>query len=359
MTKKLPIYEARIKGRDNTGIFAMSFVEMPANESFFAILKKQKPVKLSVNKHKQLLTGAVLIPNQLIYRDDEQLGEYYLTFTADEIERISYKMMRTGAALTSTTHQHEKKLKGNHLAELWIVNDPKNDKSAALGLGKLPAGTLMASYKIEDSTYWRTKVLTGDVKGFSLEGIFNFKSVNMSKEKKNKDVPEFFRAVAAFLEGSDSEAAAEGVAEEAKKDETDSGTPYLVFELSEGGEVWVDEDGFCTLDGAEQMPAGEHALHDGNVIVVDESGMLVITQPEAEGEEPAEAKMKTAKKRAKAFLKSQKTSELAKLKARIAELEKQPSVGRAVPKVITDKEMTYTEKVAAVLASRRTRMEKK
>lgn len=382
MEKKIPIYEAKVKGTDNTGIFAMSFVELPANESNFVALQRQRPVKLSIDKQKQMLTGVVLIPDQLIYRNDVQLGEYYLKFTAAEIERIALKMMRTGVALTTTTHQHEKPLKGNYLAELWIVKDSKRDKSVALGLGELPVGTLVASYKIENPAYWRTEVLTGNVKGFSLEGIFNFNSVQMKKnpktaaqlakeqaaaKNKGKGIPAFFRSVAAFLEG-ESEAAAEGVAEEAKKDETDSGTPYLIFELGEGGEVWVDEDGFCTLEGGEQMPAGEHALADGNVIVVDDSGMLVITQPEADGAEPAEADVAMAKQRAKAFLKSQnpKAAEIAKLKAQIAELEKQPSTGKATPDVDgggkggkKPEEMSYTEKMAAVIASRRERQDAK
>lgn len=380
MKKQIPIYEAKVKGADNTGIFAMSFVEFPANERQFVALQRQRPVKLSIDKQKQMLTGVVLIPDQLIYRNDDQLGEYYLKFTAAEIERIALKMMRTSVALTTTTHQHEKPLKGNYLAELWIVKDSKRDKSVALGLGELPVGTLIASYKIENPTYWRTEVLTGNVKGFSLEGIFNFNSVQMKKnpktaaqlakgqaaaKNKGKGIPAFFRSVAAFLEG-ESEAAAEGVTEEAKKDETDSGTPYLIFELAEGGEVWVDEEGFCTLEGGEQMPAGEHALADGNTIVIDDSGMLVITQPEADGVEPAEADVAMAKQRAKAFLKSQNpnAAEITKLKAQIAELEKQPSTEKATPDVEgggkgskKPEEMTYTEKMAAVIASRRERQD--
>ncbi len=362
---------------DNTGIMAVSFVEYPAIESNFIALKRVIEAKLSVDRKKQLLTGALLIPDQLIYRYDDHLGEYYITFSREEIEKIALKMMRNCNSLGNTTHQHEKALRGNYLAELWIVNNSKCDKSIALGLGELPKGTLVVSYKINDPSYWRTEVLTGNVKGFSLEGIFNFNSVQMKKnpkttalakeqaavKSKGKGIPAFFRSVAAFLEG-ESEAAAENVAEEAKKDETDSGTPYLIFELGEGGEIWVDEDGFCTLEGGEQMPAGEHALADGNVIVVDDNGMLVITQPEAEGAEPAEADVAMAKKRAKDFLKSQNpnAAEIAKLKKQIAELEKQPSTEKAMPEVERGKkpeEMTYTEKMAAVISSRRERQDSK
>ena len=59
-------------------------------------------------------------------------------------------------------------------------------------------------------------------------------------------------------------------------DTTTSGTPYLIFTLADGKEVWIDEDGFATLDG-EQMAGGEHVLADSNVLVIDEQGQFVET----------------------------------------------------------------------------------
>lgn len=382
MSTKLPIYEAKIRGFDDTGIFAMSFVECPANESNFVALAQQRPVKLALDKHKQILSGVVLIPDQLIYRNDPQRGEYYLKFTAADIEKIALKMMRTSVALSTTTHQHEKPLKGNYLAELWIVKDPKRDKTVALGLGEYPAGTLAASYRIENANYWRTEVLSGNVKGFSLEGLFNFNNATMSKQtktaaqlakereaaKKGNKVSAFLRSMATMLEG-DTAAEADAVADEAKKDETGSGTPYLIFDLAEGGEVWVDEDGFCTLDG-EQMPAGEHALADGNFLVVDDTGMLVVTQPEADAEQPAEAAAALAKERAKKLLAKMgkkadpKEAKIAALKKQLAELEKQPSAEQAKPDVeggaghkAVGADAPYYEKMAEVIRSRRERQE--
>lgn len=380
MEKKIPVYECKIMGTDNTGIFAISFVDLPANESNFVALGKQRPVKLAYNKQKQILTGVVLVPDQLIYRYDDQLGEYYIKFTTQDIEKIALKMMRTGIALSTTTHQHEKPLKGNYLTEIWLVSDSKRDKAAALGLGELPVGTLVASYKIEDPTYWRTEVLTGKVKGFSLEGIFNFNSVTMKKDvktaaqlakeqaaaknKKGTGVSAFLRSVATMLEG-ETETAAEDLVDEAAKDEVDAGDPYLIFELADGGEVWVDADGFATLDG-EQMAAGEHALADGNFIVIDDSGMLVVTQPEADATEPSTAATELAKKRAKQLLAKQgdpKAAKIAKLEKELAALKAEPSTPKAEPKVDAGKkkpeEMTHTEKMAAVISSRRERQDAK
>lgn len=378
MDTKLPIYEAKIRDADNTGIFALSFVDYPANEQNFVALKRQTRVKLKLDKHKQILTGVVLIPDQAIYRSDPNLGEYFLRFTAPDIERIAQKMMKVGAALSTTTHQHEASLKGNYLTELWIVADPKTDKSVALGLGEYPAGTLIASYKIESSKYWQEQVLTGNVRGFSLEGIFNFKSVQMKKApiKPAQTGKVELTAFGKILQSLGVSVVMDTVDETkdletpAAVDETDSGTPTLIFELQDGGEVWVDSEGFATLDG-EQAPAGEHALSDGNFIVIDDSGMLVITQPEADATPPAEpdaAMLEAARERGKQFLakrapvENSNAAAIAKLQAKIAELEKQPSAAPAKPKVDGATkpiaEMTHTEKMAHVLRLRQANRKK-
>jgi len=375
---KLPVYECKIRDTDNTGIFAMSFVEVPAVEELFVALRASAhKVTLVRNKAKQILSGVVLKPNQLIYRNDDQLGEYYIKYTAEDIEKIAQKMMRTGVALSTTTHQHEAQLKGNYLIECWIVEDPKRDKAVALGLGELPKGTLMASYKVESAKYWREQVLTGNVKGFSLEGLFNYKSVTMAKKVVTKKVAPKLSAFGLALQKmgipvlmEDSAAAADAVAAVAEDDETDSGTPFLVFTLADGSEVFVDEDGFATLDG-EQMPAGDHALNDGNILVIDDAGLMVITTEEAEGEEPeaAPAALKAAAiERGKAFLAKQKAAAKANpnkakieaLKKQIAKLEAEPSTVKVTQSVDgaegkKPSEMTHTEKMAAAIKARRER----
>ncbi len=275
----IPIYNCLINENpeDDSGIYAISFVDSPANESdFIALSKQQSEVFLNKDPHKQILTGVVLRPDQLIYRKDSKLGEYYIKFSTEQIEKIAQKMMRTGLALQNTTHQHEAPLKGNFLSELWIIEDPEKDKSRALGFSSLPKGTLMCSYKIADKHYWDTEIMTGNVKGFSLEGFFiqkpetqsNLKSNKLNKmNKKSKTTALLSRISRFFLDIQSAE----------KADSTSSGIAYLIFTLADGKEVYVDKDGFTTLDG-EQLPAGEHPLSDGNILVVDEDGQMIETK---------------------------------------------------------------------------------
>lgn len=377
MIKKIPIYQAKVTDDYDDGIFAMSFVDFPAVErNFVALAQRQAVVKMALNKQKQILTGVVLIPDQLVYRNQAPLGEYYMQFTARDIERIAQKMMRTGIALSMTTHQHQKPLDGNYLVELWIVDDPKRDKSIAVGLGELPKGSLVASYKIEDKGYWQKEVLSGNVKGFSLEGFFNLNNVTVMNKKtktaakmpakKNGPVVSFLKSVTAMLEG-ETEAAAEDLVDVAADDEADSGEPYLIFDLSEGGQVFVDAEGFATID-EEQAPAGQHALADGNFIVIDDSGYMVITEEEAEVVEPTAAELKAiergkqfmAKAKKKPAANAAQASKIAKLEAEIAKLKKQPSTQKARPAVEANlaEATTFTDKVAVALNARLARKTK-
>lgn len=283
----IPVYNCLIdeNTEDQSGIYAISFVDVPANEIDFVTLAKQpKLERLNRNSQKQILTGVVLRPDQLIYRNDTR-GEYYIQFAAEQIEKIAQKMMRTGIALHNTTHQHQAPLEGNYLTELWIVENPQHDKSHALGFADLPKGTLMCSYKIADKHYWDTQVMTGNVRGFSLEGFFfqqikknssTIESItNQNKNEKmnqrNKKSGTLLSRISQFF--LDIQAVE-------KADSTTSGTAYVVFTLPDGKEIYVDAEGFATLDD-EQLPAGEHPLADGNILVVDDQGQFIETKDAA------------------------------------------------------------------------------
>lgn len=282
----IPVYNCLIdeNTEDQSGIYAISFVDVPANEIDFVTLAKQPKLEwLNRDSKKQILTGVVLRPDQLIYRNDPR-GEYYIRFSAEEIEKIAQKMMRTGIALQNTTHQHQNPLEGNFLTELWIVENPQHDKSQALGFADLPKGTLMCSYKIADKHYWDTQVMTGNVRGFSLEGFFfqeisnnkTIKSITNQKQnekmnQRNKKTGTLLSRISQFFLN---------IQAVEKADSTSSGTAYVLFTLADGKEVYIDADGFATLDD-EQLSAGDHPLADGNILVVDDQGQFIETKEAA------------------------------------------------------------------------------
>lgn len=323
----IPIYNCLINEEDEkTGVFAISFVDYPANEVDFVRLNKQigkQTIEVYLNKdtQKQILTGVVLKPDQLIYRNNQELGEHYIRFSAEQVERIAQRMMRTGLALHNTTHQHERPLSGNYLTELWIVEDPERDKSRALGFENLPKGTLMCSYKVEDPNYWTNEVMTGHVKGFSLEGFFN-QVIDQSNKQTRQKLKKINKQRKKTLLGRLASLLLD-IETVQKADATQSGEPFVIFVLADGKEIYVDQDGFATLD-EEQAPAGEHKLANGSILVVDEQGNFVDTH-DASGQsnKPEEATpTETLRRKQRTRLSEDfepKTSEA--LKAKIAEMQ--------------------------------------
>lgn len=380
----IPIYNCLIDESDDdaTGIYAISFVDCPANEVDFVALSRQQEVQLSRDEKRQILTGVVLQPDQLIYRNTPQMGEYYIKFSAEQIALIAQKMMRQGIALRTTTHQHSQPLEGNYMTEMWIVEDPERDKSRALGFANLPQGTLMCSYKIEDRTYWDEQVMAGRVKGFSLEGLFNqviacsshttqtqskIKSQKMNNRKSKQSL---LRRITRLLLG---------IEDVKKKDTTDSGEPYIIFTLADGKEVYADQDGFVTMD-SEQLPAGEHKLANGNLLIVDKDGNLVETRESSESKvNSPEAKARETLRKGNQRLADNEPTEQqpadasANLKAKIAEMQTAidnltqaleeaqsqvetlrratPSARPMVaPRVSADRPMSNAERMAAALS---------
>ncbi len=170
-TTQLPVFELKIGDLDSTsGVYAASLVTDPAIQETFIALAENVKHTFNTDTHKQILTGPLIIPNQLIYRRKPTGEEYYVYFSAETIEKIQHKFFKSGFQ-SNTTHQHLLPLSGNTIVESWIVTDPDVDKSKALGFN-LQAGTWMISVKIDDKNYWDSEVMTGNIKGFSLEGLF-------------------------------------------------------------------------------------------------------------------------------------------------------------------------------------------
>lgn len=165
------------------GIEAISIVENPAIEEDFIALNSQEVQLAEVDKDKQILVGALLVPNKPIYRrkgDDE----YYIYFSKDTIRKAAEMYLIKGNQNNSTL-EHHYKLSGLSLVESWIVEDETHDKSRKYDMN-VPVGTWMGVVKVNNSEVWNDFVKTGKVKGFSIEGYFVDKM-----ERPNEPINDF------------------------------------------------------------------------------------------------------------------------------------------------------------------------
>ena len=137
----------------------------------------------SKDQHQQIIAGPLMIPDKLIYRIDEFGNDYYVYFSDDTIKKIAYKyQIEKRQDTTNLEHQSEVVYNDVVLVETWLVVDPKNDKSKALTGKEYPKGTWFGMMKVNNETIWNEYVLTGLVKGFSVEGYFADKLINETQK---------------------------------------------------------------------------------------------------------------------------------------------------------------------------------
>lgn len=168
----------------DSDVFAVSLVELPAVESnFVALAKDEKPKTVMLSKEdRHMLYGIILRADFPIYRYDADMGEYYIEFGADAIERLERKYMKNFTQKEWTT-DHMQYVNGLTLTESWLVEDPENDKSKALGLEGVTKGSWIGGCLVDDNELW-TEIKEGRFKGFSVEAWVDLEEV--TKEIKNK-----------------------------------------------------------------------------------------------------------------------------------------------------------------------------
>ena len=163
----------------DTGIDKISLVGSPAIEHDWVAMNK---VELKyADEDKQIITGPVLIPEQLIYRVNQSTNEpYYQYFTADTIRTIVEKYFMEHKQ-DNVNLEHEYPVKSVCVFESWLIEDSDNDKSKALGYN-LPKGTWMVSMKVNNQEVWQDLVKKGTLNGFSIEGPFVIKQSKLSDD---------------------------------------------------------------------------------------------------------------------------------------------------------------------------------
>jgi hypothetical protein len=179
------IYELVIEDENIDEVFAISLVEEPAIESNFVFFDKEKVHFAAINDEKRLVMGAILIPNKQILRIDGEGKPYHVFFKPETIKKLS-EMYLKKKYTDSATLEHDKKINGVTLVESWIKESATKDKSALYGLNA-PVGSWLGTFKIDNQDIWNNYVKTGEVKGFSIEGLFGHNLVQQSVVEFSKD----------------------------------------------------------------------------------------------------------------------------------------------------------------------------
>jgi len=274
-------YEGKYN-KKSKGVFAISLVNAPATEeTFIAMSKQEKIVKFAkVDEEQRILMGLVLQPDQLIYRVDEDGNEFEMFFSAETIKDFSQNFFQSGFQLNSKL-EHDEPIEGVTFVESWLVENPKVDKSAAFGL-EYPKGSWLVSMKVDNDDIWNNYIKTGELKGFSIDGMVELEEVtlksNIEMSKNNKNILALLKQI---VSGAEQEV-------EVTLGSVKSGELDIQFDgesLEVGAPVFLlaDEEKVSLADGTYKLDeGGEIVVKDGLVESMSEAEAEEEVAPEAE-----------------------------------------------------------------------------
>ena len=222
MNKNIPRLRITIddeysEGQD-LGLAMIAFTKRPAIMVKGMAFNSQAKVQYFNDDLKYRICAPAMIPME-IYRNDED-GEYTVTFTEEEIEKIYSKFMMNYSSTEIFNLEHDaEEVVPAYILESWIVDNPKLDKSYTTFGIEVPKGTLMVTSQVTDKDYYNELVKNGQT-GYSIEGFLGLALNEHINNNKNKN--------------------------EEKMNEIKSMLPAGEYTDKDGNVFVVAEDGTCT-----------------------------------------------------------------------------------------------------------------
>lgn len=170
---KKKIYKIKIDPTDQiTGMDAISLVECPAVEVDFLKFSKEEPKSLQfANEEKRIITGVALLADTPIYRVKPDGEEYYVVFDRETIEQLVTKYSKyMFNNFVNIEHSNQHFVDGMYMIESYLKNSERG--IIPVEFSEIPDGSWIVSYKVDNIDVWE-KIKSGEVKGFSIQGVFN------------------------------------------------------------------------------------------------------------------------------------------------------------------------------------------
>ena len=181
-----PLYEAKIDITDNeTGMFCISLVDDPANETDFLVFNKEKEVlKYRVeNEEQRKVMGLVMEADKPIFRVGISGNPYYVTYSKSTIALMVEKYFKNGFCNNVDTDHNFKLEEGITMTQIFIKDTEKG--ISPVGFEDVNDGSFFAEYHITNDDVWEG-IKNGTYKGFSLAGCFVKEELFNKQEQNNK-----------------------------------------------------------------------------------------------------------------------------------------------------------------------------
>jgi len=265
---------------DSEGMDALGLVDYPAHSKALMTFSKDSKKSYYFNDEQQILMGVAVATNQPIYRELEG-QQFYVIFDKANTRKIGQKMLQNGY-LHNVNEQHDsnRMLKDITLDQLFYIDKDRGvECPGCFADQNLKDGSMIISYKVHGVENWSTiksKIQSGEIQGFSIEGYFDKTPLNIKRSKKKMK-----KTLKQLVFGSDD---TEDKKVFGEAETTDGVLIKWEGDLEVGTAVFImDEEG-----NDLQAPEGTHSImrEDGNtdVITLDANG-IVVSKEIIEGED--------------------------------------------------------------------------
>ena len=192
---ELPVYELLINDdiNDDAEVNFVALVDRPAIQRNWNAFKNKVKFEI-VSEEKRIISGPLMLADTPIFRSDDVHGDYYVTFSKDTILKIAQKFFKKGyQANVNVEHNPDYKVEDMVMFESFI-SDKDRGIAPMKGFEDAPDGSWFGSFKVDSEDAW-SKVKHGEVKGFSVEGVFEYRKEKSKEMQLLEDIKNILTSV--------------------------------------------------------------------------------------------------------------------------------------------------------------------
>lgn len=189
----LKVYELKISDnlQDEAEVSFIALVDEPAIKKDFLAFKDESQStnqKFSiVSEDEHIISGPLMLSDELIYRNNDRFGEHYVKFSAETIKQIAIKFAKKKYQNNvNLMHDSNMKVQGVTMFESWLVDKKRGIKPMS-EYTDVTDGSWFGSFYVENEEVWNG-IKEGTFKGFSVEGMFDYDEPLTAEENALKKI---------------------------------------------------------------------------------------------------------------------------------------------------------------------------
>lgn len=192
---ELPVFELMISEdiNDDAEVNFVSLVDRPAIQRNWNAFSDKQNFNIA-SEEKRIISGAIMLADTPIFRSDVTHGDYYVVFSKETIFQIVQRYFKKKyQANVNLNHNQQMQLENVVMFESFI-SDKERGIMPMRGFEDAPDGSWFGSMKVDNDYAWN-EVKAGNVKGFSVEGIFEYSKKPRKEEAIMEEIKKILNQV--------------------------------------------------------------------------------------------------------------------------------------------------------------------